>query len=302
MGMTSKMDFDPEEFAQTLLIIEDVADIEKEFKRIQREIEPFGDAALIILDTSAALFVGEDENNPIEMLKHARTQRKLIALPGRPCVIALNHPIKRPSGPEQLLPRGGGGYLNEVDGNFTLWARDGKLSDFHWTGKLRGPDFEMITFRMEEITTMNLVDSKGRLMPTVMARLVTDADIEDSEEKAIFQENRLLKAISAKPEASIAELAQAFGWMLKGKDSQPDKPNRSLVQRVLSRVIKDKRVTKEGITNLQGAFRLSSSAELTNLYANPSSYTDIKSGRCGTHNARAHWDFCTGIGVPKGPH
>jgi kumamolisin len=56
-----------------------------------------------------------------------------------------------------------------------------------------------------------------------------------------------------------------------------------------------------GITNLQNAFRLSSSAELTNLYANPSSYTDIKSGGCGTHKAATHWDFCTGVGVPKGP-
>jgi kumamolisin len=56
------------------------------------------------------------------------------------------------------------------------------------------------------------------------------------------------------------------------------------------------------ITNLQGAFRLSTSAELTNLYANPSSYIDIKSGSCGTHKATAHWDFCTGVGVPKGPH
>jgi kumamolisin len=56
-----------------------------------------------------------------------------------------------------------------------------------------------------------------------------------------------------------------------------------------------------GITNLQNSFRLSSSAELTNLYANPSQYTDIKSGRCGPHKAATHWDFCTGVGVPKGP-
>jgi kumamolisin len=55
-----------------------------------------------------------------------------------------------------------------------------------------------------------------------------------------------------------------------------------------------------GITNLQGAFRLSSNAELTNLYANPSSYIDITKGRCGTHRAKAQWDFCTGIGAPKG--
>jgi kumamolisin len=55
-----------------------------------------------------------------------------------------------------------------------------------------------------------------------------------------------------------------------------------------------------GITNLQGAFRISSNAELTHLYSNQSQYTDITTGTCGTHRATPHWDFCTGVGVPKG--
>jgi kumamolisin len=53
-----------------------------------------------------------------------------------------------------------------------------------------------------------------------------------------------------------------------------------------------------GITNLQGAFRLSSNAELTHLYANQSQYIDITTGACGRHRATAHWDFCTGVGAP----
>jgi kumamolisin len=57
-----------------------------------------------------------------------------------------------------------------------------------------------------------------------------------------------------------------------------------------------------GITNVQGIFRLSSSEELTHLYSTTSSYLDITSGSCGTHSARTHWDFCTGMGVPKGAH
>jgi kumamolisin len=53
-----------------------------------------------------------------------------------------------------------------------------------------------------------------------------------------------------------------------------------------------------GITNLRGAFRLSSNAELTNLYATQSQYIDITTGTCGRHRATVHWDFCTGVGVP----
>jgi kumamolisin len=55
-----------------------------------------------------------------------------------------------------------------------------------------------------------------------------------------------------------------------------------------------------GITNFQGAFRISSNAELTHLYSNRSQYTDIKTGSCGTHRATPLWDYCTGVGVPNG--
>jgi hypothetical protein len=61
-----------------------------------------------------------------------------------------------------------------------------------------------------------------------------------------LQDNRLITAMREKPEASLAEWAQACGWMLNGRDGQPDKPNKSLVQRVLVRVMKDKLVAKEG--------------------------------------------------------
>ena len=34
--------------------------------------------------------------------------------------------------------------------------------------------------------------------------------------------------------------------MITGKDAQPDKPNKSLVQRVLTRLMKDKLIAKDG--------------------------------------------------------
>jgi hypothetical protein len=241
-GMAEIMGFSAEELA--FLVIEDAIDLAKSLERIKRESEPHGEIALIVLDTSAALFVGDDENNSIEMLKHAKTQRSLTELPGRPTVLALNHPIKRPTGPEQLLPRGGSGYLNEVDGNFTLWAHDDKLSDFHWTGKLRGPDFEKIIFHMTSVTTLKLQDAKGRTISTVMARTVTDADAAESETKAAFQEDRLLKVIAANPKGSLGSWAIACEWTFD-KDGQRQ-PNKSLVVRVLRRLKSSKLVAQEG--------------------------------------------------------
>jgi hypothetical protein len=59
---------------------------------------------------------------------------------------------------------------------------------------------------------------------------------------------------------------------------------------------------RKRITNLRGGvFSLSSNAELTHIYSSQSHYTDIATGNCRTHRAMTNWDFCTGVGVPKGP-
>jgi len=58
-----------------------------------------------------------------------------------------------------------------------------------------------------------------------------------------------------------------------------------------------------GIVNNAGSFNTSSNAENTEIYANytnPSDFTDVTSGSCGTHSATTGWDFCTGVGVDKG--
>jgi hypothetical protein len=200
----------------------------------------------VVVDTSAAIFPGDDENNNPQMIAHAKVQRRLCDLPGRPCVLALCHPRKNVSCQEQLLPRGGGGYLNETDGNFTLFTHGDKLSDLHWTGKFRGPDFEKITFHLTTITTTKLTDAKGRLLPTVMAEVVTDAQAEENEEKAVLQENRLLAAMVAMPHGSLADWAQHCGWMLQARPGQPSQPYKSLAQRVMKRLIENKFVTKNG--------------------------------------------------------
>src|SRR5215203_5582322 len=52
--------------------------------RIRQEAETLGGFVLINIDTSAAYFHGEDENNNVQMGAHARRLRKLVTLPGEP--------------------------------------------------------------------------------------------------------------------------------------------------------------------------------------------------------------------------
>ena len=177
------------------------------------------------------------------MLHHAKALRRLCELPGQPAVLALCHPVKTVTGPENLLPRGGGSFIGELDGNLTVWAHDGNLADLHWAGKIRGPDFEKITFRLSTVTTTALTDSKGRLLPTVMAEIVSEADAAATEEAAADQEDKLLVAMHNNPRGSALQWAADCQWFVAG---DPLKPNRGLAQRLLKRLQDDKLVGKEG--------------------------------------------------------
>jgi hypothetical protein len=245
IGMGARMGFEPGDL--DLFVIEQFeTTLEKALPRITKETEAIGPVSLVVVDTSAAIFPGDDENNNPQMIAHAKMQRRLCDLPGRPCVLALCHPPKNVSGQEQLLPRGGGGYLNETDGNLTLFTHGDRLSDLHWTGKLRGPDFEKVTFRMSTVTTTRVVDAKGRLLPTVMASIVTDAEAEENEAKAAFQENKLLAAMLAEPNGSFAAWAKHCGWMTQALPGEEAQPYKSLVHRVMKRLTENRFVTKNG--------------------------------------------------------
>ena len=52
------------------------------------------------------------------------------------------HPTKNPD-MDNLLPRGGGAFLNEMDGNLVA-IKNNSVVTVHWHGKFRGPDFAPI--------------------------------------------------------------------------------------------------------------------------------------------------------------
>jgi subtilase family serine protease len=61
--------------------------------------------------------------------------------------------------------------------------------------------------------------------------------------------------------------------------------------------------TVAGIVNRAGSFKVNTSAELTEVYNNytkVADYTDITSGSCTGHSAKAGYDLCTGVGVVNG--
>jgi hypothetical protein len=175
------------------------------------------------------------------MMAHAKRLRGLIDLiAGSPTVVVTSHPVKHFSR-ENTLPRGGGAFLNEVDGNLTCMKVDGTMvTEIHWQGKFRGIDFGAIPFRLEVGKTEKLKDSKGRHIWTVIARPITNEERDAAEDAGQKNKAQLLAAMAKMPGASLAVLAQEVGWSTKD-----GKPYKSLVQRTLNALREDKLVKKE---------------------------------------------------------
>jgi hypothetical protein len=80
-------------------------------------------------------------------------------------------------------------------------------------------------------------------MPAVMAEVITDADVNAIEETNKQQENKLLAAMVGNPRGSLSEWAIECGWF---QPKKPDVPYKSLVERILKRLLKSGMVKKYG--------------------------------------------------------
>jgi hypothetical protein len=189
-------------------------------EKIRTEMEALGGCALLIIDTSAAYFQGDDENDNVQLGQHASNMREL-RIPGGPCTLINCHPPKN-AGDDNLLPRGGGAFLAEVDGNLTA-VKNAMTVKMHWQGKFRGPEFEPINFLLKGVTTDRLKDSKGRPIWTVFARFLSDEAEEQMADSARRDENALLANLIDHGHASIVILAKRMGWLTKGGEPQKSK-------------------------------------------------------------------------------
>ena len=132
-----------------------------------------------------------------------------------------------------------------MDGNFSLWSYGDNLADLHWCGKFRGPDFAKITFRLNTVYSMDLVDTKGRPLPTVRASVVTEAEAAADAQAAIASEDRLLIAINKRPGATLEQWAADCRLFVKGDQMKPNKP---AAGRIMDRLRQSKLVDKHGRT------------------------------------------------------
>lgn len=197
---------------------------------LRQQIDATGHSyGLIIGDSLAAYFPGDEENDNVQMGAYARNWRVLTGCNGNPGIVALAHPVKAAT-QDTLSPRGGGAFMAEIDGNLTLWAQgDRSTTTLYWQGKFRGADFQPVTFALTPVKLANKVDGKGRPFVSVIATLQTADEAERAGAHATAEENTVLQWLRRSPGISIRQIALNAGWL-----NDKGNPNKIKVQRLLT--------------------------------------------------------------------
>jgi hypothetical protein len=91
------------------------------------------------------------------------------------------------------------------------------------------------------VTHEQLKDTKGRLIPTVIASHLSDVAQEQMATAARSKENQLLALLVDHGSASMTELATLLGWSMRD-----GKPYKMLASRTLDALLADKLIRKDG--------------------------------------------------------
>jgi hypothetical protein len=235
-------------------------------QRINAESEKHGPFSLVIIDTSAAYFQGDDENSNKQLGDHARLMRSFTDLPGGPCVLVTCHPTKNPD-MSNLVPRGGGAFLAEVDGNLVAIKQPGSMIvELNTHGKFRGPEFSPISFKIVTGTNNKLVDTKGRKIWTVTAMPITETERDGIDNSARKKQYELLAMMKDRPGLSLSGYAEALNWRYANGNL-----NKRLVQTALTAMTKESLVEKKN-----DRYWLTKKGKTVPVEANP----DVTDGAC----------------------
>ena len=246
IAFAQQMDFDINTIE--VFFVEGRFSLSRSLQALRAEAERYGgEFGMVVVDTGPTFFEGKDENENKQLGDHARMLRSLIdTIPGQPCVVANCHPTKNAQ-PDQLLPRGGGAFLAEVDGNLTAAKTDSTV-ELHWQGKFRGPDFAPMYFLIKTVTHQDLKDLDGRLLPTVIAEHIGEQAKDDIAAAAARDEDAVLGYINTNPGASMSIIATAMGWKLYSGEPNKMKAHRCIKELLKAKLIKRTRAGRYKLT------------------------------------------------------
>jgi AAA domain len=232
-----------------VFFVEGVFKISDAKDRLREEAEKLGgDFGLVVIDTSPVFYEGDDENNRTQQGRHAVMLRELInVVPGKPAVIANCHPVKNAAA-DNLVPAGGGNFLNQVDGNLTA-AKADSTTELHTQGKFRGVEFAPIHFLIKTVTHQDITDSKDRLIPTVICEWISDREKEILAAQKVSDEDAVLKIIADDPKATQPSIATKMDWKLHNGEPNKMRAGRCIKALLKHKLIKETRRGNYALTD-----------------------------------------------------
>jgi hypothetical protein len=151
--------------ADNVAFIPGIFDISQMFGVLEHTIKQSGDVSMIIVDTSAAYFLGNEELSNTQMGAYARLLRRhTTSQAGRPCLCSAIRSSYCSSRRNYCL-EGGGAYLAGDGRNLTPGRKRTRWSSFYYN-KMRGPGFQPLSFKLENHQDAEAFDCKGREIST----------------------------------------------------------------------------------------------------------------------------------------
>ena len=171
--------------------------------RMENANRPYG---VVIIDSSTAYFLGEDENSNTEMHGYYQKFRTLANLTYNPTIFVLAHPAKY-ADQQNMVPRGGGAIYATTDGNASCTLdKHGivTLAPMKW----RGSRWDPLEFELRGLSDPAFSDSAGRIVETSEAAPLSKAQAQFSRHKLDLD---VLSAWVADPSLSLRRLADVLG-------------------------------------------------------------------------------------------
>jgi DNA-binding transcriptional ArsR family regulator len=99
--------------------------------------------------------------------------------------------------------------MNELDGNLTLWSENFQIK-LNWN-KVRGPEFEPRYYRIEKLSSPDILDIKGRQILLPICRAVSEQAAEQRERDEVDIKREILIAMDSQPGGSQRDWAATVG-------------------------------------------------------------------------------------------
>ncbi len=165
---------------------------------------------LVIVDSLQAFFEGDNDNDNTQMVEMAHSVRAIVETKTKPALVVIAHPAGKAPSKDSLVPRGGGAFLNEIDGNLTVWSQDSSQQTLHHSQKFRGAGFDPIEFIMQvhEFDHLHDVDGVPLKLPVSRPEMLVERTSREKQSEDLLA--RYLYTVDAEMPLSVREMASQF--------------------------------------------------------------------------------------------